>query len=370
LPLIGIIINNFDAFKESNSMLEDELISLTRDCQRYGIFFVLAANNDHSVRIKLKQNFNAIFTLRFNDLTDYGMVLGRTKIIPKEIAGRGLFKEKRVYEFQTAHITDEQSLNEYINNIGSKLQQTNQFKAKAIPSMPEVVTIDFVREYLNGLEDVPIGVYESTLDIVKYNFTSNLLTPIISEKINNITDFSKGLITELSQIKNTQLIVIDTESLIEEIKNTTKYYYSKEPEKIIEVLINYVQQIKMINNNELKAIIYINYFSKFVEQVSKNKIEEFVNLLKETKGISLIITDEHKGIKNLSFDGWYRNIQNDSSGIWIGSGIIEQSVFKTSRLPRGVKNILQKNYGFIIDGDNVELFKTIECDKKAGDLND
>jgi len=126
----------------------------------------------------------------------------------------------------------------------------------------------------------------------------------------------------------------------------------------------------MINNNELKAIIYINYFSKFVEQVSKNKIEEFVNLLKETKGISLIITDEHKGIKNLSFDGWYRNIQNDSSGIWIGSGIIEQSVFKTSRLPRGVKNILQKNYGFIIDGDNVELFKTIECDKKAGDLND
>ena len=352
-------------------MIDEELASITRDGQRYGVFFLIAASNDHSIRIKLKQNFSTTLTLRFNDPTDYGMILGRVRVMPKDFPGRGVFKEKNAYEFQTATVTTAENINEYFKNIGIKLQQINaKSTAQKIPTLPEIVTLDLVKEHLNSLDNVPIGVYVDNLDIAKYNFTSNLLTPIISEKDNNITSFSKALVTELSQTKNTQLIVIDVNNSLEEIKSNIKYYYSQEPVKTVDMLINYIQQVNLADNISFKSVIYINDFSTFVSKVPEEQMVKLANLLKETHNISLIITDDQKGIKNLRFTNWYRNIQNESSGIWIGNGFAEQSIFNIFRIPSTFRNVTQNNYGFAIDEDGVHLFKTIEHSVRAGELHD
>jgi len=368
LPLIGILINNYDAFAEYNPMVCDELISITRDCQRYGIFFVITSNNDRSIKMKLKQNFTSIFALRFNDSTEYGMIFGRTNVTLKEIPGRGIFKDKNCYEYQTAYVAGEQNSYEYFNNTGIKLKQLNKTKAKSIPMPPDIVDVDFVQEYINGL-DVPVGIDNNTLNITKYDFTSNLFNQIVGNKIENVNSFSKALVILLSQIKNIQLIVVDVNNIMEDLKNNIKYYYSKDPEKIIDMLTNYLYQLKNTSDKKMNLIIYFNNFSDFVELIPENLMMQFTNTAKGMQGVFIISTDEHKKIKKHSLTGWYMNIKNNSSGIWIGPGFEEQSIFKHFQIPKSVKDMMSNKYGFIIDDNNIELFKALEYNEQEGGLN-
>ena len=79
VPLIGTIINNYDAFSEINANLEDEIIKLCRDGLRYGMFFIITANTDGSIRRRIKQNFSSIFALRLNDISDYNAIFNKTR---------------------------------------------------------------------------------------------------------------------------------------------------------------------------------------------------------------------------------------------------------------------------------------------------
>ena len=130
LPLIGVIINNYDAFYEGNVSVDEEFASLTRDALRYGIFFIITASGDNSIRRKIKQNFNTILALRLNDEMAYNSIFTKINNLPKDTIGRGLFKTDKVYEFQTADIIDTTKENEYLVNIGNRLKEINNKHSK------------------------------------------------------------------------------------------------------------------------------------------------------------------------------------------------------------------------------------------------
>ena len=369
LPLIGIVINNYDSFSESNPNAEEDLIKLTRDGQRYGVFFIITANGDGSIRRRIRQNFNTLFALRLNDVSDYNSIFGRVNNSPKDIDGRGIFKTDEVYEFQTSTITEEESSNEYIKNVGVKLCETNKTIAKRIPTLPEVVTVDYVNKYLNGLSNVPIGISKTSLEIVNYDFTNYLATFILSTNSNNTVSFSRALLQQLSKLNNIQLIVVDINKEISEIKNNVKYYYDKEPKKVIDMLIDYIKKIK--ENNSIRTVLYFQNFNKFKMKLESSKLDEFTKEIKNSENISLIISDDYKKFKKVEFDSWYRNIQNDTDGIWIGTGLSDQNLFKMSKITKEMGNNYNNNFGFVIRDGRAELFKTIELEEyKVGDSND
>ena len=190
VPLIGTIINNYDAFSEINANLEDEIIKLCRDGLRYGMFFIITANTDGSIRRRIKQNFSSIFALRLNDISDYNAIFNKVNSVPKEIDGRGLFKMDEVYEFQTASIVDN-NLNAYINRVCEIIKDKSVVSAKRIPTLPKIVSLEFVSRDLLGITSVPIGVTKQSLEITKYDFTNYLSTFILSNTSSNTVNFSQ-----------------------------------------------------------------------------------------------------------------------------------------------------------------------------------
>ena len=50
---ILVIINNYANFVESYENYEEKLNSLTRECTKYGIYFVITANSTSAIRYKL-----------------------------------------------------------------------------------------------------------------------------------------------------------------------------------------------------------------------------------------------------------------------------------------------------------------------------
>ena len=357
VPLIGTIINNYDAFSEINANLEDEIVKLCRDGLRYGMFFIITANTDGSIRRRIKQNFSSIFALRLNDISDYNAIFNKVNSVPKEIDGRGLFKMDEVYEFQTASIVDN-NFNAYINRVCEIIKDKSVVSAKRIPTLPKIVSLEFVSRDLLGITSVPIGVTKQSLEITKYDFTNYLSTFILSNTSSNTVNFSRSLIMELSMIKNIQLIVIDINKELPELKGKIKYYYDSEPSKVYDILLDYVKRIK--ENIGLKTVLYFQNFNKFKLKLDNMKLEDFTKEIKNSENISLLIADDYKKLKKAEFDTWYRNIQNDTDGIWIGTGLSDQNLFKLSKLTKEMSSTYKNNFGFVIRDGRAELFKTIE----------
>ena len=369
MPLIGIIINNYDAFTENNANLEEELISLCRDGQRYGIFFVITANSDGSVRRKIKQNFNTIFALKLNDISDYNAIFNKIPSVPKDNLGRGIFKKDAVYEFQTASITDKDE-NNYVKNVGNKLKEINSYIARRIPTLPDMVGLNYVSKYIKNITNIPIGVEKQSLEIATYDFTSYLTTFILSTTSNNLINFSKALLTELTMLNNLQLIVVDLNKEIPEIKARIKYYYDDNSTNIANLLIDYIKRLKE-NTINVRTVIYFQNFNKFKMKLDNSLLEEFTKEIKNTENVSLLIADDYKKLKKSEFDTWYRNIQNDTDGIWIGTGLSDQNLFKLSRITKEMGYNYKNNFGFTIKDGRAELIKTIELsNSETGDKDE
>lgn len=362
LPLIGIIINNYDSFNEINPTIEEELISLTRDGLRYGVFFVLTANGDSSIRRKVKQNFNTLLALRLNDISDYNAIFGKVDNVPRDFVGRGLFKIDDIYEFQTSRITEVGEENKYINAIGNKLKEINDYVAKNIPTLPKIVSLDYVSKYFKNISQTPIGVSKSSLEIVNYDFTSYLTTFVLSTTSINTSAFSRALLKQFSSLNDSQLIVIDFNNEISEIRNYIKYYYNNDSNKVMDMLIAYIKNIKE-NNAKIRSIIYFQNFNKFKMKLDNSKLDDFSNEIKNAENINVIIADDYKKLKKHEFDTWYRNIQNDTDGIWIGTGLSDQNLFKLSKITKEMNNNYKNNFGFIIQDGRGELIKTIELEE-------
>ena len=360
LPLIGVIINNYDAFYEGNVSVDEEFASLTRDALRYGIFFIITASGDNSIRRKIKQNFNTILALRLNDEMAYNSIFTKINNLPKDTIGRGLFKTDKVYEFQTADIIDTTKENEYLVNIGNRLKEINNFVARRVPTLPDIITPNTVSKYLNGINSVPIGISKNSLEVVTYDFTTYLTTFILGSSVSNTINFSRSLLYEIASIKNIQLILVDMNSDLIDLRGMIRYYFNENPNNVINLLIDYIDKIK---DKNIKSVIYFQDFNKFKIKVDDKKLEDFVKSIKYLENISIIIADDYKKIKKSEYDTWYRNMQNDTDGIWIGTGLYDQNLFKLSKLTKEMSNTYKNNFGYIITDGRADLIKTIELEE-------
>ena len=56
-------------------------------------------------------------------------------------------------------------------------------------------------------------------------------------------------------------------------------------------------------------------------------------------------------------------IQNDTDGIWIGTGLSDQNLFKLSKITKEMSSTYKNNFGFVITDGRADLIKTIELEE-------
>ncbi|MFV0249484.1 MAG: hypothetical protein ACK5HP_00365 [Bacilli bacterium] len=117
LPNLVVIINNFKAFQELVGQYEEILTILSRDCNRYGVYFVITLSTTNGARFILKQNFSLTYCLQQNSEDDYIAVLGNTsRLYSSKLFGRGFIKLEDIFEFQTALVYPKDEITKFIKN--------------------------------------------------------------------------------------------------------------------------------------------------------------------------------------------------------------------------------------------------------------
>lgn len=378
VPLIAVIINNFEAFSENYEKYEDTLLQLTREGPKYGVVFIITVNGVNSVRYRLKQNFSQEFVLQMNDDADYISILGNTnKVYPSKIFGRGLLKLDKVYEFQTAYPYNPENMSEYISIICTKLRDKTKIFAEPVKILPDIVTEDYISSKLLGLESVPIGIDKSSLAISCWDFKNNYTTMISALEFNNMKFFIKPLINELSNLKNTTILVMDAIKEINNITNNTNlFYYDKDFGEVIKSLqetISKQHKAYKENNynkdllNKVKPVVcvIIGIESLLMKLPADTKLlfNSLVELGNTIQTIKFIFIDTIDIFKKIEYDNWYKAVVKNNQGIWIGNGITGQYTLKISKITRELQEDVEEGFGYIVKRGIPILTKFLTSDE-------
>ena len=350
LPLYTVIINNFDTLYESNERLYDILPELTRDSERYGIVFILTASGHNSVFNKLAQNFKKMFALKLKDSSDYAMIFDQnTKMEPRDIEGRGLYKEDVLHEFQTSSIVDDMDkLNEYISKFIIEVNNDNKYKAKRIPILPEHVTYEEISEKISDLHNMPLGISRNELEIVTKDFLQNIGTFILTNKVQNACGFVKSLLFNFTKCSNLSLIVFDSFNELKLDTNIYKNYYTNSFDKNLENVFNFVQK-KVDSNSTTTGVILIYGFEKFYSKVTDHDLfEKLVKLLKQYEKISLVLVETPIKMRDLTYESWYSGVFDNHEGIWVGKGVGDQNLITLSNVTKEMSMEYKNDMGYIV----------------------
>lgn len=361
MPMLVVIINNYEVFFENyENEYDDIFFTLTREGTKCGIVFVITANAFNSLRYRLSHNFRQKIALQLNNQDDYLSIFEKIgKRRPANIFGRGLIKLEDIYEFQTARICEPEKWNSYIKEVNESLNKNNKIAAKAIPVLPEEVTIENMKPSLKDLKEVPIGINKNSLEIVTYNFKKDLINIVTAKNIYIAAQFVSHVAEEIRELKNTEVFVLDFEGIFQTSSSKLQ--------------TNYVDFLTEMKNNEKKdknIVCVVIGLGKFINDFD-NAEKDFFELLKTAdslKNYNFIIAESVSRLKSHEYDEWYKNYLTGDTGIWVGSGVSEQYLIRVNIRDKNIMNRCGDSFGHVIKREQATVVKLLGM-KENGDEN-
>lgn len=355
IPTIIVMINNVEGFLDTYNEYEELIGQITRDCLKYGVIFILSTNGPNTVRYRLRQNFKQNVVLQFNDPSDYGSVIpGVRKKEPSKVYGRGLILLEGIYEFQTAYAYKEEKLTEYVKIICEKLQTICEYKAKKVPTLPEVVTSSLLKDSFVNLQKVPVGVNKETLEISTINLSTTGIYTITGEDISSNTAFLESWLKLLQTREEIKCHVIDANGILNP-NNLENINYNNSDN--LEETLNAIYE----DTSKVHICMILNV-SNILNKLSvsdKGKITRLLDKVKLTSNVKFIMVDTIDSIKTISFEAWFKTNVSLSEGIWLGNGIANQFTLKVTTNSRILRAEVEPNFGYVITKGKAALTKWI-----------
>ena len=374
LPIITVVINNFEAFNETyEDDYEDIIMQLTREGFKYGIVFIFTTSSTNSIRYKLRQNFKNNLCLQFNDPSDYSDVIPSVnKKVPSKVYGRGLIEKDGVFEFQSAYPYKSEKMSEYIKIIANRLRNICSGYAMKIPVLPSVVSINDVDENINDLSSIPVGIAKDNLSIVSYDYAENGVSLITALDVYEGREFYKCLISMIERLDGINTIVLDAAKMFNKDEFKSDYYNSSFDSVVEKIITNYKKQKEVYEANnyderslkDFKSNVYLLFgISTLFERITpeiKNSLCEVLATAKEYGKDKFIIVDSTEKLKEFSYDEWYKKAIDDSEGIWIGNGISDQYSLKLLSTPRQLREEIDEGFGYVVKNGKATLIKIVQ----------
>ena len=376
LPNVVVIINNYDNFKELYPDFDEELVSITREASKFGIYFVLSVVGSNSVRLKLQQNFKQLLTLQMNNADDYNTVLGNVrKMTPSKKFGRGLIRlNGNIYEFQTAYALEKDNLSTLLSDFVDGLVEKENTKALKVPVLPEHVYYKDLG-VSSTLKQMVVGVEKVSLDVATYNYESKPLHVITGLELEKMVTFIKGFMESYASIKNQLFFVFDGEKLLSKNDVKTSYFYQKNFDKVLKSASEYIEKLdedyqQYKDDERVKSYTHLTLLivgvDSFLSQIkdSLQIFEEMIDKGSALDKISVILVDAADVIKKHDFDSWYKRFSSNSQGIWVGYGITDQYVVKLSRTPKFCYEEISNKFGYVVRNGIPVQIKLLEGEDK------
>ncbi len=355
LPIWVVVFNNYEAFSESYSNIFDLMPKLIRDSERYGIIFMFTLGSVSSIGSKLGQYVKNNYAFKLKETLDYSILFDiRSRTVPKAVFGRGIYNlNNMLTEFQIGSICpDESQLTDFVLKFVNEQIKVNTSKAKPIPTLPDFVRLDNIKDEITSLDAVPVGINKQDFSFLKYNFLNDKFMLISSKKVSNAKNFVVSLLSVFAAIPSTNLVIVDGYKNLNLNSDSFRNYFCDNFPVVFNKINDYVDNFK--NNNSVNNIIVFYGFSRFYDLLEDSSLfQNFAEKIRTLDNFRVIIIDDVNKLKQYSYEAWFSTMLNLENGIWVGTGISDQNLYKISGSFYNLPSIPNDMGYLIVDGELV-----------------
>lgn len=352
-PNIVVAINNYVAFTEQFDYLDDDVALITRECTKYGIYFIMTVPNTNGVRYRMAQNFGQTFTMLLSDDSEYVNVIGKTDgLYPADFKGRGLFKNKGVFEFQTAYASIGVNSFKFIKAFCDELCVKYPKAVEKIAVVPEKVTVTHLKEsYRIGETEVPVGFALENATVLHYPMFERYITLVVGNGDLPFR-FSKALFDTVAD-ENTVVIKPSDNTVIPELFDLT------------------VKRFKEHKNDQNavfdRKTVFINSISDIRDVLSSDNRDRLDLILEKGSadlGMNIVLTENYDKLSTVVSEVWYRRNIGDGNGIWIGRGFKDQYRINVDNRSNRFSKSDDPDKGFVVTDRKAVAVKVALSDKE------
>ena len=355
MPRMIILLNNLIEFMEMNGGKYEDLInSITRECTKYGIVFVVTTNVPMDIRIRQRQNFKQSITLQQNKDEEYMNVFFKARHMkPSAMFGRGLVSiNDNIYEFQTAVLCKAEDYNDYIYEKIKEIKERKENKLVASPivTLPEFVSPELLEKDVTSIDSIPLGISKNEIEVYNYDFKKNFVTIITGNDIEEVSLYVANILKEIIMIPKIGMTIIDAEIFDENVTD-----------KVNRQLDKFIEEFDTRKNQAEHNFCVIIGMDRFIEKIGIKKVElyKYMQKMKLSKKYSFIIVDSVGKLKTRTNDEWYKNFTPGDDGIWIGNGFSDQYIIKSTMNLRDIKNNCDRDFGYVVSKRNATFIKLL-----------
>lgn len=383
VPYILVVLNNYSHFYESYEKYEDIMITLTRECPRYGIYFILTAVNAMAVRYRMIQNFRQIYVMQMNDKADYSSILGNTGgVVPPAIRGRGILKEEETYVFQAAHIVgEEEDLRSFLRQQASELiEKAGGVRARQVPVVPRFISGLDAANSTGSLEQLPLGVSYSNFEYIRENALEKNVLMVIAENGQDALYYAGGLVEAVSALPEIRTLVFNGGRELEELLDVAYEGVDGDFENRVVELFN----LAVERNNNYKEtdgnptvdmtpmLVVLNGYEKLKSRLSEDGKDKLITILDKVEGfcnLFFIVSDSYRDVNQYYLDSWVSD-RCGGDGVWVGNGIEDQMRLTVTKKTKELSRVVDQTTGFYVTGGAAKRMKLILPSRLEGRTED
>lgn len=353
VPNIVVVINNYAAFIEQYEELEEAISLITRECTKYGIYFVITVPNTNTIRYRMAQNFGQIFTMQLSDENEYANVIGKTDgLYPSKFKGRGLFRKDEILEFQTASIVNEGNPYKQIKSFCESLGGKYSNNAKRISVIPSQVTIENLKEHLQtNSTSVPIGFNSEDTTVFNYPLYERYIT-LITGNGRNPSLFAKAIYDLINDDK-TIILNPDSSDVVRELFDLT--------------VKRFQEQKANPNSTFEKKLIFINGIADLRDNLNsddRDRIDLVLQKGSKVLGMNIVITESYDRLSSVVSELWYKQNIGNNNAIWVGGGFADQYRINVENRNNRYAKSTESNQGFVISDGIASAIKLPLAEKE------
>ena len=350
LPIVLVVIDNYDIIKEISYELEDYFTQLTRDGLGVGIYTFATATRANAMKYAVLNNFGARICNFLSDDSEIISLIGRSEYKLSDIKGRALVARDNVYimqEYVPAPISDPAAYRDSIGDMVGEISARSSSRARAIPMLPDKLEYyDLInRKKDEGRdEDVAIGLDSETIDIVYLEKPG--ITLVLGPSGIGKTELLKNI---CSQIDPSKLHMSDSKNAeLHMFKKELDERYISSADDDIEGFIKKIDSVASKREARYLASDRTKSAKQFYQELSAEYIviddalwlseiaADYMSLISSTlekatsTDVRIIASVDSKKMPMVAMDDYMKMLKNAERGILLGS--IEQNVFNTGLL--------------------------------------
>ena len=362
IPLICVVLNDYEVICETFPRLSDIFNMLFRDAAKYGIIFIVSASSQNGIRSRQQQYFNHMILLNLPDDTAYRSITGcRKGLIPKKTKARGICKlnseDKDSYcEFQTAFIAPEEKELESIKAYADVCVDHYKYKVKQLAKIPDDVSSKDLIQYVTDLTNVPIGYNFYEKDVTMYNIIKNKVNIITGKNIPEYIKFIYSLTSIISKIQKVKVRVVDLLELFKEPILDIKLF-SDQFNAVFDALEKDCLTRTESQDFGVNIIIGAGQYKQKLNAEGQEKYRNIFANIQNSKQTTYILVDNYEKIRTLKLEPWF-DIVDKQSAIWLGPGIESQSLITCNELNNEDRKINYPAIAYLIDNGQYKIIKT------------